>query len=360
MFEIFAATTEDVGLEDIGVHAQRVEAMGYDGLFVSDAVHDGLLLAARALACTSRIRVAISVLVAFPRSPMNVALAAWDLQKMSRGRFELGLGTQIRQNIEERYSARWLPPAAGMREYVGALRAIFHSFRNPREPLHFVGEHYRFTRLQPFFNPGPIDAPDVPVMLGAVGPKMLALVGEVADGMHTHPTNTSVRCLRETILPTVAAGTLRRDPALAKPVICANGLVATGIDAAAVAAERERLRGTLAFVFSTPAYWRSLELIGSRGVGERLLALTRERRWKEMPAALPDHVLDEFLVSGRYQDLPRVLESRFGGLVDRISLTVPANPEDDTACTAAIAALRARTQAHDDPKGARRQGRDHA
>src|SRR5574337_2107497 len=123
VFEIFAATTEDVGLEDIGVHAQRVEAMGYDGLFVSDAVHDGLLLAARALACTSRIRVAISVLVAFPRSPMNVALAAWDLQKMSRGRFELGLGTQIRQNIEERYSARWLPPAAGMREYVGALRA---------------------------------------------------------------------------------------------------------------------------------------------------------------------------------------------------------------------------------------------
>ena len=342
MFDVFAATPENLGLDAISDFARRVEAMGYDGLFVSDAVHDGLLLAGQALAATSRLRVGISVLVAFPRSPMNVALAAWDLQKLSRGRFELGLGTQVRQNVEDRYSARWLPPAAGMKEYVGALRAIFRSFRNPREPLNFVGEHYRFTRLQPFFNPGPIDAPDVPIMLGAVGPKMLALVGEVADGLHTHPTNTSTRYLREAILPHVAAGASRRDPALAKPVICANELVAAGSDAATVAAERERFRGTLAFVFSTPAYWPSLELFGWKDVGERLLALTREGRWKEMATALPDHVLDEFLVSGRYEDLPDALETRFGGLVDRITLTVPSDPKDDAACARAVAAIRAR------------------
>ena len=316
--------------------------MGYDGLFVSDAVHDGLLLAGQALASTSRLRVGISVLVAFPRSPMNVALAAWDLQKLSRGRFELGLGTQVKQNVEDRYSARWLPPAAGMKEYVGALRAIFRSFRNPRESLNFVGEHYRFTRLQPFFNPGPIDAPDVPIMLGAVGPKMLALVGEVADGMHTHPTNTSTRYLREAILPNVAAGAEKRDPALGRPLICANELVAAGSDAATVAAERERFRSTLAFVFSTPAYWPSLDLFGWKDVGERLLALTREGRWKDMAAALPDHVLDEFLVSGRYEELPDALASRFGGLVDRITLTVPSDPKNDAACAKSIAAIRAR------------------
>ena len=342
MFEIFAATPENLGLDSIGDFARRVEAMGYDGLFVSDAVHDGLLLAGQALASTSRLRVGISVLVAFPRSPMNVALAAWDLQKLSRGRFELGLGTQVKQNVEDRYSARWLPPAAGMKEYVGALRAIFRSFRNPRESLNFVGEHYRFTRLQPFFNPGPIDAPDVPIMLGAVGPKMLALVGEVADGMHTHPTNTSTRYLREAILPNVAAGAEKRDPALGRPLICANELVAAGSDAATVAAERERFRSTLAFVFSTPAYWPSLDLFGWKDVGERLLALTREGRWKEMAAALPDHVLDEFLVSGRYEELPDALASRFGGLVDRITLTVPSDPKDDAACAKSIAAIRAR------------------
>lgn len=341
MFEIFAATPENLGPEDIGAHAQRVEAMGYDGLFVPDAVHDGFLLAALALAATSRLRVGISVLVAFPRSPMNVALAAWDLQKMSRGRFELGLGTQIKQNIQDRYSARWLPPAKGMKEYVGALRAIFHAFRT-RGPLKFTGEYYRFTRLQPFFNPGPIEAPDVPIMLGAVGPKMLAAVGEVADGLHTHPTNTSTRYLREAVLPNVAAGAQSRSPALPRPVICANVLVATGPDAATVAAERERFRGTLAFLFSTPAYWPSLELFGWLEVGERLLALTREGRWKEMPAALPDHVLDEFLVSGRYEEIPQALASRFGGLVDRITLTVPADPQHDRACAAAITAIRAR------------------
>lgn len=342
MFEVFAATPENLGPEGIGAYARRVEAMGYDGLFVPDAVHDGFLLAALALAATSRIRVGISVLVAFPRSPMNVALAAWDLQKMSGGRFELGLGTQVKQNIQDRYSARWLPPAKGMKEYVGALRAIFRSFRNPNEPLNFVGEYYRFTRLQPFFNPGPLDAPDVPIMLGAVGPKMLALVGEVADGMHTHPTNTSTRYLREAILPAVEAGARDRDAILSRPLICLNELVAAGSDAATLAAERERFRGTLAFVFSTPAYWPSLELFGWKDVGERLLALTREGRWKEMPAALPDHVLDEFLVSGLYEDLPQEIASRFGELADRISLTVPADPKDDAACAAAIAAIRAR------------------
>lgn len=339
MVEIFAFTPENVGLDSIAAHAKRVEAMGFDGLYVPDVTHDGLLLACQALAATQRIRVALSVLIAFPRSPMNVALAAWDLQGMSGGRFELGLGTQIRQNIEDRYSARWLPPAAGMREYVGALRAIFHSFRS-REPLHFVGEHYRFTRLQPFFNPGPINAPDVPIMLGAVGPRMLNLVGEVADGMYTHPSNTSNRYLREAILPQVAAGAAKRDPGLKRPLICATELVATGPDDAAVAAQREHFRGLLGFLFSTPAYWPSLELFGWKDIGVQLLQMTKEGRWKEMSTLVTDKLLDEFLVSACYAQLPVALSSRFGGLVDRITMIVPDNPAHDSAAAAAIAATR--------------------
>ncbi|WP_068636457.1 TIGR03617 family F420-dependent LLM class oxidoreductase [Thauera butanivorans] len=340
MFEIFASTPENLNLADMGAFARRVEAMGYDGLFVSDAIHDGLLLACQALSATTRLKVGTSVLIVFPRSPMNVALAAWDLQKMSGGRFELGMGTQIKQNIEDRYSARWLPPAAGMREYLGSLRAIFHAFRSGG-PLDYVGEHYRFTRLQPFFNPGPIDAPDVPLMLGAVGPKMLELVGQRADGVHTHPTNTSVRYLKEIILPQIAAGVEKRDPALARPFISASQFVATGPDDATVAAERERFRDMLAFLFSTPAYWASLELFGWQHVGERLLALTREKRWKDMPSIFTDEVLDTFLVSGRYDQLPERLGSRFGGLVDRITLTVPNDPAHDAAAAEAIAAIRA-------------------
>jgi probable F420-dependent oxidoreductase len=339
MFEVFANTPETMGPEAIGAYARRVEALGYQGLNVPDAVHDGLLLACQALACTTRLKVATSVLVAFPRSPMNVALAAWDLQRMSGGRFELGLGTQVRQNIEDRYSARWLPPAAGMREYIGSLRAIFRTFRTGA-PLDYQGEHYRFTRLQPFFNPGPIDAPDVPLALGAVGPKMLALVGECADGMHTHPSNTSPRYLREAILPVVAEGAQRRAAGLARPFIVANVLVATGADEAAVARERERFRGMLAFLFSTPAYWPSLELFGWRELGERLLQMTREKRWKEMPAVFEDRMVDEFLVSGRYETVAGELHRRFGGLVDRIAIPVPEDLADDAAALHMLAQLR--------------------
>lgn len=340
MFEIFASTPENLNLADMGAFARRVEAMGYDGLFVSDAIHDGLLLACQALSATSKLKVGTSVLIVFPRSPMNVALASWDLQKMSGGRFELGMGTQIKQNIEDRYSARWLPPAAGMREYVGALRAIFHAFRTG-ERLEYIGEHYKFTRLQPFFNPGPIDAPDVPLMLGAVGPKMLELVGKTADGIHTHPTNTSVRYLKEVILPQIAVGTAQREPGRAKPFISASQFVATGPDDATVAAERERFRDMLAFLFSTPAYWASLELFGWQHVGEQLLALTREGRWKDMPGVFTDEVLDTFLVSGRYDELPSAMNTRFGGLVDRVTLTVPNNPAHDAAAAAAIREIRA-------------------
>lgn len=340
MFEIFASTPENLNLADMGAFARRVEAMGYDGLFVSDAIHDGLLLACQALSATSKLKVGTSVLIVFPRSPMNVALASWDLQRMSGGRFELGMGTQIKQNIEDRYSARWLPPAAGMREYIGALRAIFHAFRSG-ERLEYIGEHYKFTRLQPFFNPGPIDAPDVPLMLGAVGPKMLELVGKTADGIHTHPTNTSVRYLKEVILPQIAVGTAQRAPGRAKPFISASQFVATGADDATVAAERERFRDMLAFLFSTPAYWASLELFGWQHVGEQLLALTREGRWKDMPGVFTDEVLDTFLVSGRYDELPERLGSRFGGLVDRITLTVPTDPANDAAAAEAIRQIRA-------------------
>jgi len=338
MFEVFANAPENMGPERIGAFARRVEAMGYRGLNVPDAIHDGLLLACQALAATSTLKVATSVLVAFPRSPMNVALAAWDLQRMSRGRFELGLGTQIKQNIEERYSARWLPPASGMKEYLGSLRAIFNTFRTGA-PLDFVGEHYRFTRMQPFFNPGPIDARDVPLALGAVGPKMLALVGECADGMHTHPSNTSPRYLREAIVPVVAAGAQHRAPGLAKPFIAANVLVAMGPDDAAVARERERFRGMLAFLFSTPAYWPSLKLFGWDNLGETLLQMTREKRWKEMSAVFEDRVLDEFLVTGRFDRVAGELLERFRGLVDRVAIPVPEDPAHDAMVAKMLAEL---------------------
>jgi probable F420-dependent oxidoreductase len=317
--------------------------MGYVGLCVPDAVHDGLLLAHAALRVTTRLHVATSVLVAFPRSPMLVAIAAWDLAAMSDGRFELGLGSQVRGNIERRYSTVWTAPVARMREYVLALRAIFGSFQHGA-PLAFEGEHYRFTRLQPFFNPGPIAHPDVPIFLGAVQPKMTTLVGEVADGLMTHPTNTAPRYLREATRPAIDAGAARTGRDRHRIEVLAGGFVATGPDAAAVADERARIRDLLTFLYSTPAYWGTLELFGWREVGERLHRLSRAGQWSEMAGAITDGMLDALVPQAPYDEIAPVLQRWYSGLVTRITFPVPDDPADDALAARAIAALRGREE----------------
>jgi probable F420-dependent oxidoreductase len=336
---VYATMDQRMGLDAVEAHARRVEALGYDGLCVPDAVHDGLLLAHAALRVTTRLRVATSVLVAFPRSPMMVAIAAWDLAALSGGRFELGLGSQVRGNIERRYSTAWTAPVARMREYVGSLRAIFATFQHG-VPLAFEGAHYRFTRLQPFFNPGPIAHPEVPIHLGGVGPRMTALAGEVADGFMTHPTNTSPRFLREAVRPTLATGAASSGHEDRQIDLLVGGLVATGRDEAAVAREREHIRELLTFLYSTPTYWPTLDLFGWRDLGERLHRLSSEGKWGEMAGAVDDAMLDALVPRAAYGEVAAVLKDWYGDLATRINFPVPNDPADDALAARAIAELR--------------------
>jgi probable F420-dependent oxidoreductase len=340
MFQVFAATPETMGPGEIGAHAARAEARGYDGLQVPHAVHDGLLLAALALDATRDLLVGTGVLVAFPRSPMTVAVASWDLQQMSAGRFELGLGTQVKANIEQRYSARWDSPVPQLREYVQSVKAIFHSFQSG-EKLSFEGEHYRFTKLQPFFNPGPIEYPEIPILCGAVGPDMTRMVGRIADGMITHPTNTPPEYIREVCLPRLQAGfeAAGRDGSDFKLLL--GPLLATGKDEATVAAEWEKQRNMLGFLYSTPAYWPSLELFGYGDTGQQLLDLTREGRWGDMSAVLTDEMLEKFVPRGDYGEIADILRNKYAGLTRRITFPMPGDPGDDALAAAAIAALKA-------------------
>ncbi len=337
--QVYATMDQRMALSEVEAYAQRVEAMGYDGLNVPDAVHDGLLACQAVLRATHRIKAATSVLVCFPRSPMTVAIAAWDLQAVSGGRFELGLGSQVRGNIVGRYGATWTPPVARMREYVESLRAIFDCFQRGT-PLDYEGEQYRFTRLQPFFNPGPIEHPEIPLFLGAVGPQMTRLVGRVADGIMTHPSNSSPRFLREVARPEIDAGAKRagRDPS--KTLLLAGPLVITGATDEELAAQREHVRGLLGFLYSTPAYWRSLELFGWKPVGERLHQLSRDGRWGEMSDAIDDVMLDCLAPQGRYSEIADVLGEAYGDLAARINFPVPGDPARDRDAARAIAALR--------------------
>ena len=329
--KVYATTDQRMPLSAMAAHARRTEALGYDGLTVPDSVHDGLAAAAIALHATARLRVAISVLVAFPRSPMTVAHAAWDLQEMSGGRFELGLGSQVRGNIVGRYSTAWAAPVPRMREYVQALRAIFACWQQGGA-LSFEGEHYRFTRMQPFFRPEPIEHPDVPIYLGGIGPKMTALAGEVADGLMTHPTNTAPRYLREVVRPRLAAGPGR--------ALMVGPLVATGPRDDDARQERERIRQLLGFLYSTPAYWPSLELFGWRDRGQRLHELSRAGKWDEMTAVVGYDMLEAFVPTAPYEAIAARLLSWYGELTDWLTFPMPNDPSHDGEAAKVIAQLR--------------------
>ena len=338
MFRVYATIDQRTTASEVGAKARRAEALGYDGLSVADGVHDGLLAAAMALRATTRLEVALTVLVAFPRSPMTVAHAAWDLKAMSGGRFELGLGAQVRGNIVGRYGTAWTPPVPRMREYMQSLRTIFTCFQQGGA-LRFEGEHYRFTRLQPFFNPGPIEHPEIPLLLGAVGPKMTALAGEAADALVTHPTNTHPRYLREVTLPRLGRGAARANRDATDVKLMLAPLVATGATREQTLLDREKQRRLLSFLYSTPAYWPSLELFGWEERGRRLRQLTREGKWDEMPGVISDGMLDELLPTAPFPAIADVLRDRYAGLATVITFPLPDDPALDPEVAEVITRL---------------------
>jgi probable F420-dependent oxidoreductase len=338
--EVYAAIEDPrMPLAEVATCAQRAEGCGLTGLLIPESIHDAFLTSLLALEHTSELRVATSVALAFPRSPMITAYAAWDLQSMSGGRFALGLGSQVKGNIVGRFSTEWKPPVPRMRDYIAALRAIWDCWQRGTV-LEFESVNYRFDRMQPFFAPNPLDGPPPPILLGGVNRNMTRLAGEAADGFMTHPTNTNPRYLREVINPNLEHGAHRagRDPARIHRI--ASTFVATGVDAAAVALERERLRGYLGFVFSTPQYWPSLELLGWPDVGPTLLQKTRDGRWDEMAAAIPDALFNALVASAPHAEIAGVLQDWYGGLIDAVTLRLPENPADDDAFRRVVEQLR--------------------
>jgi probable F420-dependent oxidoreductase len=328
-------------LHDVTGYARRVEAMGFDGLHVAETVHDALAVSLLAAEHTERIVIRTSVALAFVRSPTLTAYAAWDLARFSGGRFQLGLGTQIRQNIEERMAMPWSEPVTRMRDYVAALQALFVAFRDGGTPDH-RGDVYRVTRLQPYFNPGPdadITAPSI--WLGGVNAAMCQLAGEVADGFVSHPTNSNPRYLDEICLPNLRLGLDRAGRDRSALEIVVGPAVVAGATDADVAAERERQRRMVAFLYSTPAYARTLELYGWTDLGDDLRTLIRDERWEDLSAVVHDEVLDTLLPTGRYDELAAVLLDRYADRADGVVLGPQPDPSNDVHVAGLIAELRA-------------------
>ncbi|MFJ3802720.1 LLM class F420-dependent oxidoreductase [Streptomyces sp. NPDC090088] len=300
--------------------ARHHEKTGYDGLWASESKHDPFLPLLLAAEHTGRLEVGTAIAVAFARSPMQLAYTAHDLQSYSGGRFVLGLGSQIKPHIERRFAMPWSRPAARMREYVSALRAIWAAW-NEDERLDFRGDFYTHTLMSPFFSPPPAVGGAPKVFVAAVGEAMTRVAGEVADGLLAHGFTTE-RYLREVTLPTVEAGLAksgrnRADFALSHLLLTATGRTEEEM-ARAVAGTRQQI----AFYGSTPAYRGVLELHGWGELGDELHALStsrREDKWEAMTALVDDEVLDTFAVVAEPDRVAGEIRGRYGALVDRVS-----------------------------------------
>jgi probable F420-dependent oxidoreductase len=309
----------------VGPFAAAAEEAGFDAVMTAELGHEVFTPLALAALATARIEVTPSIAVAFPRSPTVTAMTAWDLQANSGGRFVLGLGSQVKGHNERRFGIAWGPPAPRLKDYIGALRALWRCWEKG-ERLDYRGEHYRLTLMTPDFSPEPTGLPMVPVAIAAVGAAMLRLAGEVCDGVRLHPL-CSRRYLAEIALPQIAEGLRRGGRERAQFDLMGGGFIATGPDEQSVAAQIEKMRRRIAFYASTRTYRPVLALHGLEELGLKLHELSIRGRWEEMAGAIGDEVVRIFAVCGTYAEIVGMIEARYGGLADSIALDfAPGTP----------------------------------
>jgi probable F420-dependent oxidoreductase len=314
-------------LRDAQAVARLAERVGLDGIVTLENAHGPYLPLAAAALATERIQLGTAVAMAFPRSPTITAHTAWDLHKASRGRFYLGLGSQVKAHNERRYGLQWGPPAPRMRDYIGAVRAIWRGWEK-QAPLDYHSDTYTLTLMTPNFSPRPMGLPRIPISMAAVGPGMLHVAGEVCDGVRLHPFSTR-RYLEEVSLVELGSALTRAGRSRKNIEVIAFSFMATGADEAAVAKMREYVRFRVAFYCSTRDYWGVLRLHGMEALGEKLNPFPRQNRWSEMAAQIPDDVVDLFANVGTYDTIAKAVEKRYGGLVDTIMLPISVGDDPD-------------------------------
>jgi probable F420-dependent oxidoreductase len=308
-------------LRDVPALAREAEDLGVDGLWTAETRHDPFLPLALAAEHTRRVSLGTAIAVAFPRSPTVIAHTAWDLQAVSGGRLILGLGTQVKGHIERRFSVKWTAPGPRLREYILALRALWEAWQS-RGRVDVRGEHYTITLTTPFFAPGPIEHPRIPIYIAAVNAYNLRLAGELCEGVHLHPFH-SVKYLREFALPNIAAGLAAsgRPPAVLERA-CSVFMI-TGRTAADVAQAREHAQAQIGFYASTRTYEPVLAAHGWQDLTARLHRKSVEGDWTGMASLVTDDMLKVFAVEAPLDGLRAALEERYGGLLDRIAPYVP-------------------------------------
>jgi probable F420-dependent oxidoreductase len=315
----FDAGLPPVPLKHVPAIAKAAEQIGFDALWTSETQHDPFLPCALIAEQTERLNFGTAIAVSFARSPANLAYTAWDLAAQSGGRFMLGLGTQVKAHIERRFGMAWPDSVTGkLREQIAAIRALWDAWQNGTK-LNFRGEYYKLTLMSPFFNPGPIAHPRVPIYIAGVNEGLAKLAGECCEGFHVHPFH-SARYLREVMLPAIEAG-LDKGGRKRKDIrVAVTAFVATSPEEQAFA------RAQIAFYASTPSYRPVMALYGWADVAEQLSAHAARGEWTEMPSLVTDEMLSEFCLVTSEENLATALKERYDGIADRLALYSPFVP----------------------------------
>ena len=316
-------------LREVPRLAAHAEQLGFDGLWTAEAGHDPYLPAAMAAPATQRAIIGTNIAVAFPRSPLVHAQVAWDLQVASRGRFVLGLGTQVKGHNERRYSVRWDQPGPRLREMIQLIRHVWDVWQHGTRP-NFQGKFYQFSLMTPFFSPPPMEWPNIPIYIAGVNPYMCKLAGELADGFHVHPFH-SVKYIREAVLPNVEAGLAKTGRSRQDIVLATTGFVIGGANREEIERAKGAVRQQLAFYASTRTYQTVLDAHGWGETSQRLNERAAKGDWTGMAELITDEMLEVYAVEGTWDQVPALLRKKYEGIIDRLAFYVSVRPgaEDD-------------------------------
>jgi probable F420-dependent oxidoreductase len=326
-------------MREIPARVRQLESRGYDFVGVGETSHNPFLPLVLVAEHTQQMRFGTSVAIAFPRVPHITANIAWDLSRYSGGRFVLGLGTQVKGHNERRFSVPWAPPGPRLRDYIACVRAIWDSWQNGTRP-NYEGEYYQYKLTSPFFNPGPIEHPDIPIVISAVNPFNARLAAEVCDGITLHGFST-FKYIREVLIPAVHEGARRAGKNPADIQIRGGGFVVTARTEEELARAKERTRRQVSFYASTRSYSRVMATHGWDDEAAQLHRMSIEGKWDDMVDVISDEMLEEFCVIATWDELASAMREKYAGINSQVSFAAePRNPDEEAQIREIIAELK--------------------
>ena len=326
-------------LEQMPALARFADETGFDGIWTFETAHEPFLPLVLAAEHSRRLTLGTSIAVAFARSPAILASIGWDLARFSRGRFILGLGTQVKGHNERRFGVRWEKPVEKMREVILAVRAFWDCWQNGTR-LNFQGEYFKLNLMTPFFSPAPHDYHRIPIFVAGVNRRMCQLGGELCEGFHVHPLHTA-RYLKDVVLPNIGQGLARAQRRREEIELSSSIFVVPTDDPIQARRFEAEARRQIAFYASTPPYRPVFDVEGWGDVADRLKACASRGRWDEMPMLITDEMLERLALTGTWEELPEKILTKYAGLLDRVSYYFPLVPgENENGWRATVAGFR--------------------